>query len=171
MPRIPITAAKAATPAGLSAPLRGAVTFGGVTEFVGVAPAVPFKVIEGVPVLFADGITPLETLTLDPFADTCAKPEVAVTIVGADVVTTVAFSDEETEEKEEGYVDAGVTAGVTACAVAEYADTSSSTWLTRGAISCLTSVASACRKLVMTGWREDGMSVTQGGSGAEVAVM
>lgn len=154
MPRTPTTAANPATPAGLSAPPCGVVTFGGVTEFVGEPPAVPFEVVEGDPVLFADGITPLETLTADPFADTCAKPELAVTIVGADVVTTVAFSDEEKEE--EGYVDA---------------DTSSSTWLTRGAISCLTSVASACRKLVMTDWREDGMAVTQGGNGAEAAVM
>ena len=95
IPRTPTTAANPAIPAGLSAPACGVVTFGGVTEFVGVAPAVPFEVVEEVAVLLADGIKPLETLTVDPFADTCAKPELAVTIVGADVVTTVAFADED----------------------------------------------------------------------------
>ena len=105
MPRTPTTAANPATPAGLSAPPCGEVAFGGVTEFVGEPPAVPLEVVEGLPVLFADGITPLEALTADPFADTCAKPELAVTIA-ADVATTVAFSDEEEEED----VGAGVTA-------------------------------------------------------------
>ena len=152
MPRTATTAANPAIPAGLSAPpcgrVCGEVTVGGVTGF----PAVPFEFVEGVPVLFADGTTPLETLAADTFADTCAKPELAVT-TGVDVATTVAFDEE-----------------VTACAVAEYAETSSSNWLTMGAISWRTSVASACRKLVMTGWREVGMAVTQEGKGAEGAV-
>ena len=164
MPKTPTTAANPATPAGLSAPpcgtVCGEVPVGGVTEFVGAAPAVPFELVERAPVLFADGIRPLEALTPDAFADTCAKPELAVTIVGADVDTIVAISNE-TED---------VGAGVSACCAADCDDTSSSNWLTKGAISCLTSVASACRKLVTTGWREDGMAVTQGGNGAEAAV-
>ena len=162
MPRTATTAANPATSAGLSAPPRGAVAFGGVTEFVGETPAVPFEVVERLPVLLADGIMPLETLTEDAFADTCAKPELAVTIAADVVGTTVALPIEEED------VGADV---VAPCAVAEYADTSSSYPLTRGAISCLTSVASAWRKLVMTGWREDGMAVTKGGKGAEEAVM
>ena len=168
-PRTPTTAANPAIPAGLSAPpfgtVCGLVAVGGVTEFVGAAaPVVPFDVVKGLPVPLADGIIiPLETVTADAFADTCAKVELGVTVVGGDVDTIVAFEGEE----ERGEV---VGAGV-ACAVAEYADTSSSYWLTMGAISCLTSVASACRKLVMTGWREDGMAVTQAGKGAEAALM
>lgn len=158
MPRTPTTAANPDIPAGPSAPPFDAVTFGGVTEFVGEPAAFPFEIVARVPVLFADGIEPLETLTADAFADTCAKPELAVT-VGAEVVRTVAFDEEEE-------VGTGV-----ACAVAEYADTSSSYWLTAGAISWRTSVASAFRKLVMTGWREVGMAATQEGNGAEVAVM
>ena len=162
MPRTPTTAANPATAAGLSAPPFGAVA-GGVTVFVGGPPAVPFEDVEGLPVPFADGTIPLEILTADPFAVTSAKPELAVT-VGADV----ALNDEEAKDADE--VGAGV-----ACAVAEYADTSSSNSslysLTMGAISWRTSVASASRKLVMTGWREVGRAATKKGMGAEEAVM
>ena len=38
-------------------------------------------------------------------------------------------------------------------------------------MSWYTKLASACRKLVTTGWSDEGMAVTHDGSGADVAVM
>ena len=151
-----------ATPAGLSAPLvLPKVVAGGVTDFVGELPAVAMEVIEALTVLFRDRVcaVPLpETCDAVVFAESVATPELAVTL-GAIVDVAVVFNEEV----------AGSFVGVEWPAV--YADTLTSYWLTIGAMSWITRLASACRKLVAIGWSDEGMAVTHDGRGADVVVM
>ena len=92
MPRTPTTAANPATLAGLSAPPCGEDAVGGLTEFVGEGPAIPFEVVEVVTLLFPAAIVPPEDLNVVTFAATGANPELAVTI-GVDDATTVIFDE------------------------------------------------------------------------------
>lgn len=96
IPRIPTTAAAAATPAGFSASLvlLNVVT-SGVTDFVGDPDAVVIEVIGAVAVIFADrlGAVPLPDICDEiVFAGPDTKPELAVAL-GADVGTTVVFNE------------------------------------------------------------------------------
>lgn len=94
IPRIPITAAATATPAGFSAPLLVLrVDVGGVTDFVGEPDAV---VIGAIAVLCADrvGAVPLpDACDAVLFAEVITKPELAVAL-GADVGAAVVLFEE-----------------------------------------------------------------------------
>lgn len=55
--------------------------------------------------------------------------------------------------------------------MAEFRYHSALFWLTIGAISCTTRLASACRKLLAIGWSDDGTAVIHAGKGADVVVV
>ena len=89
-PRIPITAATTAAPAGFSAPLLGlTVADGGVTDFVGD----PVAVVIAVLVANEVGAVPLpDACDAVIFAEPVTKPELGVALgadVGANVGATV----------------------------------------------------------------------------------
>lgn len=97
IPRTPIKAATTATPAGFSAPLVPKVPTGGVTDFVGVPPALPMGVMGAFPVPFADkdiAVPVPDTCAAVAFAGRVAKLELAVARIGAEVDTTVLFDEE-----------------------------------------------------------------------------
>ena len=132
-----------------------------MTAFVGDPVAV---VIGAIAVLVANeiGAVPLpDACDVVIFAEAVTKPELGDALgtdVGVNVGATVAF-----EEVAVGAVGAAWPA--------EYRDTASLFWLTIGAISWTTRLASACRKLVATGWSEEGIAVTHAGRGTDVVVM
>ena len=128
--------------------------------------AVGVEVIEALTVPFADtAALPDETCAVVELVDRVAKPELGVTL-GAGVATTVVVVlDEEGEEV------AVVGVVVWEAKVAVAADALTSYWLTMGAISWTTRLASASRKLVAAGWSDEGRAVTQDGRGAHVVVI
>ena len=92
-PRIPITAATTATPAGFSAPLLTlTVAEGGVTDFVGD----PIAVVIGA-IADETGIVPFpDACDVVIFAEPITKPELGVALavtLGADVSATVVLEE------------------------------------------------------------------------------
>lgn len=127
---------------------------GGVTDFVGDPDAVVMEVVEATAVPFADriGAVPLPDMCdVVAFAGATTKPLLAVAL-GAGVGTSVVCDE--------------IVVG--AVCAAEY---KASFWLTRGAISWTTRLASARRKLVATDWSDEGTAVIHAGKGADVVVM